>query len=90
MSYLDIARSKQQQRQQRIPTEWLLKQEFLETPDKFAVPRQCGVLTTRELEITEQHDAVGIVEQIAAGTYSAKEVTLAFCKRAAIAQQLVS
>jgi len=90
MGYLDIARSKQLQRQQRIPNEWLLKQEFLETSDFLAVPGQCGILTHRELDITEQHDAVGIVEQIGAGNYSAKEVTLAFCKRAAVAQQLVN
>lgn len=89
MGYLDVAESKRQQRQQRIPPEWLLKQELLQAEDVLAVPRQCGVLTDRELEITEQHDAVGVVRCIAKGTYSAKEVAVAFCKRAAIAQQLV-
>lgn len=90
MGYLDIAYSKRQQRQQQIPEEWLLEPEFLKSSELLAVPKQCGKLTNRELSITEQHDAVCIVQRIADGTYSAKEVTVAFCKRAAIAQQLVS
>lgn len=52
--------------------------------------RSCGILTARELEITEAEDAIAILDQIHSKTWSAVEVTVAFCKRAAIAQQLVN
>jgi amidase len=53
------------------------------------VPRECGLLSDRELNITEKYDAVALVEALAAGAFTAEEVAVAFCKRAAIAQQLV-
>lgn len=89
MGYLDIARSKQEERQRRIPKDWLLSQEDLQSGDALDVPKRCGILTKRELQITEENDAVDIVSKISDGSFSAREVTVAFCKRAAIAQQLV-
>lgn len=53
-------------------------------------PRQCGILTQLELEITENFDATALLERIASGQLSSLVVTMAFCKRAAIAQQLVA
>ena len=50
----------------------------------------CGILSAREIEITSRNDAVDIVKKIRSKEYSAEEVTIAFCKRAAIAQQLVN
>ncbi|PGH15936.1 hypothetical protein AJ79_02103 [Helicocarpus griseus UAMH5409] len=52
------------------------------------VPRKCGLLNAKELEITERWDVKGLLEQMAASKLSAKEVCKAFCKRAAIAHQL--
>ncbi|KAL7952126.1 amidase signature domain-containing protein [Trichoderma barbatum] len=46
-------------------------------------------LTTKEIEITET-DAVGILQQTTSGKWSAREVTEAFCHRAAIAHQLTN
>ncbi|KAK5994234.1 Acetamidase [Cladobotryum mycophilum] len=46
-------------------------------------------LNAREIEITET-DAVGILEKTTTGEWSAREVTEAFCHRAAIAHQLVN
>lgn len=46
-------------------------------------------LTRKEIEITEA-DAVDIVAKTSSGTWTAVEVTEAFCHRAAIAHQLVS
>lgn len=89
MAYLDIARKKRAQRQERIPKEWLLTDEQLQSSDVLDVPRLCGLLSDREVQITEHHDAVDIVESISSGKLSAKEVAISFCKRAAIAQQLV-
>lgn len=45
-------------------------------------------LSAREVEITET-DAPGIVNQTCAGRWKAKEVTEAFCHRAALSHQLV-
>lgn len=46
-------------------------------------------LNTQEIEITET-DAVEIVEKTSNGTWTAVEVTKAFCHRSAVAHQLVS
>ena len=54
------------------------------------VPRRCGLLTEEEIDITENYDAVSLLENIALRRLSAFVVTTAFCKRAAIAHQLVS
>lgn len=52
--------------------------------------RSCGLLSDRELEITDAEDCTAILEKIHSKEWSAYEVTVAFCKRAAIAQQLVN
>jgi hypothetical protein len=88
-SYLEIAQGKQEQRQKRIPKAWLLSQDQLQTRDILSLPENCGILTARELHITQECDAVDIIDEIASGKLSAREVAVAFCKRAAIAQQMV-
>jgi amidase len=52
------------------------------------VPRTCGVLSAAEIEITETPAEV-LVQKMGKGELKSYGVTLAFCKRAAIAQQLV-
>lgn len=87
--YKAIARRKQAERQSRIPKEWLLKN--LPSPttlDVRSIPRTCGILTTKELEITENYDATSLAEAIRRQAFTAEAVTVAFCKRAAIAQQV--
>lgn len=90
-AYLSIACRKQAQRAAAIPPEWRLKilppasqTNVLETP------RTCGILTAEELAITENHDATDLVDLLASGKLSSESVTRAFCKRAAVAQQVVS
>lgn len=53
------------------------------------IPRRSGLLTDKELKITEAYDVRGLLKALASGELSSFEVTVAFCKRAAIAQQLV-
>ncbi len=74
----------------KIPAEWRLKGEYLDPKqlDVTVVPETCGILSSVELEITS-NDATGILAKIHSGQWSAENVCLAFCKRAAIAQQLV-
>lgn len=79
----------------KIPQEWTLDESTLQSALKATdasvlhVPRECGILTDREVTITESVDATGLLEKIRSGAFSTTEVTIAFCKRAAIAHQLV-
>jgi amidase len=74
----------------KIPQAWRLPRHLLETTEKDVtwVPASSGILSEKELATT-LCDATEIIQKIHAGTWSAEEVCLAFCKRAAIAQQLV-
>jgi amidase len=83
-----------------IPKEWRLSDELKST---FQYPlsenkndfvgnetiRKSGILTEKELTITEDYTVSQLLAALSQGTLSALEVTLAFSKRAAIAQQLV-
>lgn len=70
----------------RIPAAQLPGEDVLDVSD---FPKTSGLMTAKELEITETN-LVPLAAKIAAGLWSAKEVTLAFCHRAAIAHQLVN
>jgi amidase len=84
-----IAQRKQAEREARIPKEWRLHPRFLHIDgSKLDVPRTCGILNPREITITESYDAVALAAAISNRTYNSEEVAIAFCKRAAIAQQL--
>ncbi|KAJ5207915.1 hypothetical protein N7449_002294 [Penicillium cf. viridicatum] len=52
------------------------------------IPRTCGLLTSKELEITEKYDVRGLVTEMAEGRLKAEDVVRGFCKRAAVAHQL--
>ncbi|KAK0919305.1 hypothetical protein LTS16_003234 [Friedmanniomyces endolithicus] len=78
----------------KIPEAWRLKPEFTadlgptSSKSVLDVPEECGILTDRELDITTKYDAVALLEKLAKSELSSLDVTTAFCKRAAIAQQL--
>lgn len=81
--------------QAKIPSQWRLHKSFLENLNEntrygvLDVPERCGILTKEELAITEQYTAVELVNSMSAGKIKSEDVMTAFCKRAAIAQQLV-
>lgn len=87
--YRTISASKRVQRQSKIPKEWLLTETYHDTTDFMDVPSECGILDDVECKITSDYDATAILEKLQAGEWSAEQVTVAFCKRAAIAHQLV-
>jgi amidase len=88
--YQTISTEKKLQRQSKIPKEWLLPSEKYHGATNFMeVPVTCGILSDLECKITSDHDATALLEKLQEGTWSAEQVTVAFCKRAAIAQQLV-
>lgn len=83
-----IAARKRQERQDRIPKEWQLK-DAPALGNVLQVPHTCGLLSETDLDITGR-DATTLLELLALGTISSEEATRAFCKRAAIAQQLTN
>ncbi|KAI9375928.1 amidase signature domain-containing protein [Aspergillus egyptiacus] len=94
--WTDLAAAKAAESQRKIPAEWRLPSCYTDrvsdssTWSVLHVPRESGILTARELEITENYDAVALVAEVAKKTYTAEEVAVAFCKRAAVAQQLTN
>ena len=67
----------------KIPKEWLILSENLPGSDVLDVtdiPRTCGVLTPKELHITEAYDARSLAAVICNRKLTAVEVTTAFCK----------
>lgn len=74
-----------------IPSEWRLTDPL---PSPAEVPNLRngtiqGYLSNRETMITEM-DCLSLLEQLASGALSSREVTMAFCHRAAVAHQMVS
>jgi len=89
-SWQSIAARKQAERIARIPSEWRLTnmppEDQLNVMD---VPAKCGLLTPTELRITEMLDATALVQELRSGKVKSLDVARAFCKRAAVAQQVV-
>lgn len=91
----EIACRKCAERDASIPIAWKLQDHYLpkengEPETVMAVPGQCGILAARELQITGEYSADSLIREITSRRLSAKEVTVAFCKRAAVAQQLTN
>lgn len=76
----------------KVPHELRLPSSFFSNPpvDVSQVPATCGIITPTEIDITENYDAVGLAEAIAARKWTAVDVATAFCKRSIIAHQLTS
>ncbi|KAJ5604365.1 Amidase [Penicillium lagena] len=92
-SWTEIVKQKQAEVATQIPPAWRLSAEYTDiSPTKSTnvldVPRQCGLLSPKQMEITEKYDATALLEKIHHQELSAYEVTEAFCIRAAIAQQV--
>lgn len=92
----ELARSKRESVAAKIPQNWLLPSsltsQFTETStlSVIDVPQTCGLLTDKELDITENYDATELVKMMTEGSLKSVDVVTAFCKRAAIAQQCVN
>ncbi|KAK9465689.1 amidase signature domain-containing protein [Lipomyces arxii] len=87
--YKEIIDAKLAERDGKIPAEWKVK--FDPEPNSLlSLASECGLLNEKELEITEKYDSVGLLSEIAKGTYTAVEVATSFCKRAAVAHQALN
>ncbi|KAJ8456762.1 hypothetical protein ONZ45_g18587 [Pleurotus djamor] len=85
-----LAADKKQRQQASIPPNWLLTTPVPKTLlDVTKVPESCGILTAKELQITNTNVEV-LLPQLASGKWTSVEVTTAFYKRAIIAQQVTN
>lgn len=96
-SWSALVAEKQKQCQQSIPEEWRLSPDHLTTFTRPGINlidadvcQKCGLLSEIELDLTENYTAEELIQRLAIREISALDTTTAFCKRAAIAQQLVS
>ncbi|KAJ5171696.1 general amidase-B [Penicillium capsulatum] len=92
-SWETLVQQKQAEAAGKIPPAWRLPSPFTvsetASTNVLDVPRQCGLLSPKQLEITEKYDATALLEKIHRRELSSYEVTEAFCIRAAVAQQVV-
>ncbi|KAJ5569499.1 Amidase [Penicillium hispanicum] len=92
-SWERLVQQKQAEAAANIPAAWCLPPEYSTISDTAGtnvldVPRRCGILSAKQLQITERYDATSLLEKLHCRELSAYEVTQAFCIRAAIAQQV--
>ncbi|KAL2808273.1 amidase signature domain-containing protein [Aspergillus granulosus] len=91
-----LVTQKRDQLHEQVPAVWCLSETFLTSLPSSGrlieddVVRRSGILTDAELIITENYSAMELLSKLARGDVSSLEVTTAFCKRAAIANQLTS
>jgi len=85
-----VASDKRSRIASSIPPEWRIPSSSLpQTDSVIDFPRTSTLLSAKELEITAS-SAVDLVAQLAKGALTSVEVTVAFCKRAAVAQQVTN
>lgn len=88
VDWKSLAKQKRESILASIPQKWRLDKIPTIEEQKDVTEYIKQFLDQKELEITET-DAAGIAGKVAAGTWSAVDVTSAFCHRAALAHQLV-
>ncbi|KEF57420.1 uncharacterized protein A1O9_05337 [Exophiala aquamarina CBS 119918] len=86
------AQAVQTELKSKITQQWRLTETTLATTPRniTSIFRTCGILSARELEVTEVEDSTALLSTIHSKEWSAVEVVTSFCKRAASAQQLVN
>ncbi|KAH8698737.1 alpha-glucosidase [Talaromyces proteolyticus] len=92
-----LVAAKREELQKSIPNAWRLTGKQLKLFSQKGINlvaadvcRKSGILSESELDITENYTAQELLQKLAAGEVSALETTTGFCKRASIAQQLLS
>lgn len=88
-SWQDLVADKKRRQQNSIPKDWLINTPPEGVLDITSVPRECGLLSEKEIEITETEDVDALLQKLATAEWSSVEVTTAFYKRAIVAHQLV-
>lgn len=90
VSWQELVADKRQRQEASIPKNWLIATPSVDVFDVRKVPEECGLLSAKELRITEIDDIDLLLKKLASGEWSSVEVTTAFYKRAIVAHQVVS
>lgn len=92
MDWKQTATTRRQAQQAAIPPAWRLSPATLKAArnanSTLQTIRTCGILTPQELQWTEVSEIRPLLARLAARKITSEQLTLAFCKRAALAQQL--
>ena len=83
------AAARKAQQEKEIPDEWRISAIPSAKLNVLDVPSSCALLSEKEIQITETDDVGLLLRKLAGGELTSVETTLAFYKRAIIAQQLV-
>ncbi|EEH22153.1 hypothetical protein PABG_04364 [Paracoccidioides brasiliensis Pb03] len=86
----EIVREKRRSQAESIPLAWRLPNIPADFVNSTDVIESCDVLSDREKQITNVTDASTLLSKISTRELSSLEVTTAFCKRAAVAHQLIN
>ncbi|KZV77743.1 general amidase, partial [Peniophora sp. CONT] len=89
-NWQEIAEDKRKRLAALIPKDWLITPPPDDVLDVTSFPLECGLLSEKEIAITEEKDIGVLLAKLASAELSALEVTTAFAKRAMIAQQTVN
>ncbi|KAL4969353.1 amidase signature domain-containing protein [Aspergillus stella-maris] len=72
-----------------VPPAWRLSKSTLSSKaTPLETIRTCGILSNQELLWTDETNITALTSLLASGSITSEQLTTAFCKRAAIAQQL--
>ncbi|KAI0358840.1 general amidase [Trametes cingulata] len=85
-----LCAERKQRQLEQIPEEWTITPPPDDQRNVLDVPRTCGLLTARELEITDTVNVDILLDRLRTGHWSSVEVTTAFYKRAIVAHQLTN
>lgn len=85
----DICSARKKAQLASIPQDWIIQLPPETETNVMNIPQDCGLLTTRELKITETTDVETLLNKLHSSEWSSVEVTTAFYKRGIIAHQLV-
>ncbi|KAE8378023.1 amidase signature domain-containing protein [Aspergillus bertholletiae] len=100
-SWQQRVEQKRQKCANKIPATWRIPDEVISSLRmpleghknnliQHNIARESGIMTKHELQITEEYTVRELLAALADGSLTSVDVTMAYCKRAAIAQQLVS
>jgi len=89
-TWQDLVAGKRRRQAESIPKEWIIQPPSPDVLDVTSIPETCGLLTPKELEITNTVDVGILLSKLATAEWSSVEVTTAFYKRAIVAHQLVN
>ncbi|TFK57254.1 general amidase [Heliocybe sulcata] len=89
-SWQSSVADKRKRQQESIPKEWTVPVPANDVSNVIRFPEQSGVMSSKELQITNEVDVQELLQKLASGQWSAVEVTTAFYKRAILAQQVTN